>query len=387
MTQFSVASPARLRFGAGASDAIPEIVAELCPRAESGSLVLVLTDKGIAGTGVPGKVALSLGSAGFKALVVDSVPPEPTDADLDGIAATLKSSKAVAIVAIGGGSVMDAAKLLAVLTVTELSIAGIAEKGVPGKGLPCVMVPTTAGTGSEATPNAIVLFPAKNLKVGIVSPHFVPERVVLDPALSLGLPPKLTASTGIDALCHLLECFIGKKANPYSDMHAREGMRLLVPALPKAFKDGSDIAARSAAMLAAYYGGVCIAASGTNAIHALSYPLGGTYRIPHGVANAALLVPVMDFQKDLIAPRLAEAAAAMGYPRTGDDKADARVLVAHLRDLVSELQIPSSLSALGVPADALDSLTEAAFGVRRLLDNNPIELSKDDIRSIYESVK
>ncbi len=387
MTQFSVASAARLRFGVGAAESIPEIVAELCPSAERGSLVLVLTDKGIAGTGVPGKAALSLGNAGFKALVVDSVPPEPTDADLDGIAATLKSSKAAAIVAIGGGSVMDAAKLLAVLTTSGLSIAEVAEKGVPGKGIPCVMVPTTAGTGSEATPNAIVLFPAKNLKVGIVSPHFMPDRVVLDPALSLGLPPKLTASTGIDALCHLLECFIGKKANAYSDMHAREGMRLLAPALPRAFKDGSDIEARSAAMLAAYYGGVCIAASGTTAVHALSYPLGGTYRIPHGVANAALLVPVMDFQKDRIAPRLAEAAEAMGFPRTGDDRADARSLVERLRALVAELQIPASLSALGVPADALGSLTEAAYGVRRLLDNNPIDLSKDDIRAIYESVR
>jgi len=210
---------------------------------------------------------------------------------------------------------------------------------------------------------------------------------VLDPELSVGLPPKLTASTGIDALCHLLECFIGKKANSYSDMCAREGMRLLVPALPAAFKNGGDIEARSAAMLAAYYGGVCIAASGTNAVHALSYPLGGTFRIPHGVANASLLVPVMDFQKDKIAPRLALAGEAMGFPRTGNDKADARSLVDRLRELVTRLQIPTSLSSLNVPATALGDLTEAAFGVRRLLDNNPIELSKEDIRAIYESVR
>jgi len=384
MIPFSVTSPARVRFGAGAVSAVPEIAKDLCP---AGSAVLVLTDKGIGGTGVPARVAAELEAAGFKARVVDTVPPEPTDGDLDAITAANRSAKTNAIVAIGGGSVIDAAKVLSVLAGNDWTTAQLADRGVPGKGIPCVMVPTTAGTGAEATPNAIVLFPAKNLKVGIVSPHFVPDRVVLDPELSVGLPPKLTASTGIDALCHLLECFIGKKANPYSDMCAREGMRLLVPALPKAFKNGADIEARSAAMLAAYYGGVCIAASGTNAVHALSYPLGGTYRIPHGVANAALLVPVMDYQKDKIAPRLAEAAEAMGFPRTGDDKADARALVAALRALVTELQIPTSLSALDVPPEALGDLTEAAFGVRRLLDNNPIELTKEDIRAIYESVR
>jgi len=384
MIPFSVTLPNRVRFAVGAVDTVPEIVAELCAK---GAAVLVLTDKGIAGTGVPARVEASLNGAGFKTRLVDTVPAEPTDADLDGIAASIRSTKSTAIVAIGGGSVMDAAKVLSVLGGNDWTTAQLAERGVPGKGIPCIMLPTTAGTGSESTPNAIVLFPAKNLKIGILSPHFVPDRVVLDPALSVGLPPKLTASTGIDALCHLLECFVGKKANPFSDMYAREGMRILVPALPLAFKNGADIEARSAAMLAAYYGGVCIAASGTTAIHALSYPLGGAFRVPHGVANAALLVPVMDFQKDRISGRLAEAAGAMGLPRSGNDKKDAHALVDKLRSLVTELQIPTSLSALNVPPTALGDLTEAAFGVRRLLDNNPIELSKADIRTIYESVR
>ena len=384
MIPFSVTLPNRVRFAVGAVDTVPEIVAELCVK---GAAVLVLTDKGIAGTGVPARVAAALDGSGFATRLVDTVPAEPTDADLDGIAASIRSTKATAIVAIGGGSVMDAAKVLSVLGGNDWSTAQLAERGVPGKGIPCIMLPTTAGTGSESTPNAIVLFPAKNLKIGILSPHFVPDRVVLDPALSVGLPPKLTASTGIDALCHLLECFVGKKANPFSDMYAKEGMRMLVPALPLAFRNGADIEARSAAMLAAYYGGVCIAASGTTAIHALSYPLGGAFRVPHGVANAALLVPVMDFQKDRIAGRLAEAAGAMGLPRSGNDKKDAHALVETLRALVTELQIPTSLSALNVPPTALGELTEAAFGVRRLLDNNPIELSKADIRSIYESVR
>lgn len=384
MIPFSVTLPNRVRYAVGAVDKVSEIVAELCAK---GAGVLVLTDKGIAGTGVPARVAASLNGAGFEARLLDTVPAEPTDADLDSIAAAIRSRKSVAIIAIGGGSVMDAAKVLSVLGGNNWTTAELAERGVPGKGIPCIMLPTTAGTGAESTPNAIVLFPAKNLKIGIVSPHFVPDRVILDPGLSIGLPPKLTASTGIDALCHLLECFVGKKANPFSDMYAREGMRLLVPALPLAFQNGSDIEARSAAMLAAYYGGVCIAASGTTAIHALSYPLGGTFRVPHGVSNAALLVPVMDFQKDRIAGRLAEAAGAMGLPLSGNDREDAHTLVDMLHSLVTALQIPTSLAALNVPATALGELTEAAFGVRRLLDNNPVDLSKSDIRAIYESVR
>jgi len=384
VTSFSVASPVRLHFGAGSVSMIPETVQGLCP---AGSTVLVLSDRGFSGTGVPARVASGLKAAGFNASILDTVPPEPTDKDIDGIMASIGLSNTKAIVAIGGGSVIDTAKVLSVLVGTDRMTASLIERSAAGKGIPCVMVPTTAGTGAEATPNAVVLFPSRNLKIGIVSQYFLPDRIVLDPELTVSLPPKLTASTGIDALCHLLECFLGKKANPYSDMYAREGMRILLPALRKAFVNGSDIEARSAAMLAAYYGGICIASSGTNAVHALSYPLSGVYRVPHGVANAMLLVPVMDFQKDKIAPRLALAAEAMGFPRSGDDRVDANILVGNLRALVSELRIPTSLSALNVPPGALGELSEAAYTVRRLLDNNPINLSKEDIRAIYESVR
>lgn len=390
MKAFVIASPSRVSFGPGTAAQIPEIVAGLGLPASAGgkSPLLVLSDAGIAATGLPAKVASALEAAGFPARLETSVPPEPSDAQLDAIALSLRGFGAEAIVAIGGGSVMDSAKILSALARTGGRTAELAEKGVPCRGLPCVMVPTTAGTGAEATPNAIVLFPERKLKVGIVSPHFIPERVVLDPELSLGLPARLTASTGMDALCHLLECFIAKKANPYSDMLAREGLGLLAAALPAAYRNGKDLEARSAMSLAAYYGGACIAASGTNAVHALSYPLGGTYRIPHGVANACLLAPVMRYEQGLIAGRLAEAARAMGLPCEGLGEAEAaKALVDRLAGLVEELGIPTSLEALGVPPKDLDALAEAAFGVRRLLDNNPVELSLRDIRAIYESVR
>jgi len=386
MISFSIVAPPRLEFGLGKITLVPDIVKTLVASGK----ILVLSDKGVAGTGVPTKIVKTLEDQGYSVSLVDMVPPEPSTYDLDAVAVSLRGEKAAAIVAIGGGSVMDASKILAVLASKGWSTAELAERGVPGRGVPTVMIPTTAGTGSESTPNAIVLFPEKKLKVGIVSPYFIPERVVLDPELTVGLPQKLTASTGVDALCHLLECFISKKANPMSDMMAKEGMRLLLPALPEAYRNGADLEARSACLLAAYYGGACIAASGTTAVHALSYPLGGTYRIPHGVSNAVLLVPVMSHQKKKIAPRLAEAARAIGLvPATGgiSVEEEASLLIDSLDKLVKELKIPTSLKELGVPDGALASLTEAAYGVRRLLDNNPVDLSREDIRAIYESVK
>lgn len=387
MKAFSLLAPSKIVFGPGKLAELPSLVSELVPGGQCSGELLLLSDKGVAGTGLPARAERALTEAGRRVRLVDTVPPEPSDRELDAIAAALGGTELGAIVAIGGGSVMDAAKILSVLAATGKRTAELAEKGVERRGSPTIMVPTTAGTGSESTPNAIVLFPEKSLKVGIVSQHFMPDGILLDPELLVALPPKLTASTGLDALCHLLECFLGKKANPMSDMMAREGLRLIAPSLPAAYRNGADLEARSATMLAAYYGGACIAASGTNAVHALSYPLGGGYRIPHGVANAALLAPVMRFQKDRIASRLAEAARAMGRPALGSAEAEAEALVEWLDALVAELGIPRSLGTLGVPESALGELADAAFGVRRLLDNNPVELSREDILAIYRSVK
>jgi len=387
MIPFSIISPSQLDFGSGKIALIPDIVKTIGGTSEK---ILVLSDKGVAGTGIPAKTSESLEDRGYSVLLVDTVPPEPSIYELDEIATSLRTEKPAVIVAIGGGSVMDSAKILAVLAGKEWSTAELAERGVFRRGIPTIMIPTTAGTGSESTPNAIVLFPEKKLKIGIVSPYFIPNRVVLDPELTIGLPPKLTASTGVDAFCHLLECFISKKANPVSDMMAKEGMRLLLSALPVAYHNGIDLEARSACLLAAYYGGACIAASGTTAVHALSYPLGGTYRIPHGVSNAVLLMPVMRYQKKKIIPRLAEAARAVGLvPKTEELSAEeeADLFMDSVDRLLKELNIPTSLKALGVPDGDLAGLTEAAYGVRRLLDNNPIDLSRQDIRAIYESVK
>ena len=191
------------------------------------------------------------------------------------------------IVAVGGGSVMDTAKLVAVMLGGEVTFDQMFASQVPTRRKSeLIMLPTTAGTGSESTPNAIVFRPSLNLKVGIVCDIFMPDRVILDPELLTGLPPSITAATGMDALCHALECYISNKANLLSDMMAVEATRLIFKSLKRCVTNGNDLEARADMLLAAFLGGACIAASGTNGVHALSYPLGGRYRIPHGISNA-----------------------------------------------------------------------------------------------------
>jgi alcohol dehydrogenase class IV len=383
VSEFEVLSTSKLVFGVGAVSKVSEIVAGLCRK---GDKVMLLTDRNIAKTGVPDRIAMALSEEGFRVETIDALPAEPTDAELDAFAVKVRGIGTAVMVAVGGGSVIDATKILSVLAVNGMATTRLVDVGVPCKGIPFVAVPTTAGTGAEATPNAIVLFPERDLKIGIVSPHFIPDRVILDPSLLVGLPQPLTASTGIDAICHLLECYIGRKANPFSDMCALEGLRLMADGLPKAFTSGSDLEARSKTMFAAYLGGTCIASSGTNVVHALSYPLGGTFRIPHGVANAILLVPSMELIAESAPDRLALAAKALGLGDEGGSAAGAAALVGYLKHLVDGLGIPKNLEKYNVMVEDMDALVEAAFGVRRLLDNSPVQLKKDDIRTIYRKV-
>jgi len=249
------------------------------------------------------------------------------------------------------------------------------------------MIATTAGTGSEATPNAIVTIPEQGLKVGIVSRNFMADYVILDPMLTVKLPPAITASTGIDALAHAIECFISKKANPFSDMLALTAIRLICSSIKTAYTTGENLQARHNMILGSFYGGMCIASSGTTAVHALSYPLGGRYKIPHGVSNAMLLAHVMEFNKDLIVDKLSRVAFEMEIEvgaASKDEVADK--VIEGLHSLVRELNIPSDLRQYGVGKKDIDTLVEEASKVTRLLDNNPKVLSRNDMEKIYKKL-
>ena len=382
MNAFTLFNAGRIVAGAGSLSRLPEIAADF--RAKR---VLVVSDKGVAAAGLvePARQALAL--AGLHVTVLDNTPPEPEVRDVD---AVLEAARAVGgvdlVVGIGGGSAMDVAKIVAVLLAHPVSLRDLLNKApIPARGLPTVMVPTTAGTGSEATPNSIILVPEDELKIGIVSPLLMPDAVILDPLLTLTLPPAITASTGMDALTHAIECYCSKKGNPFSDLYGLEAIKLISHSLRRAHTDGSDVQARHDMLLGAYYGGVCIATSSTTAVHALAYPLGGKYRIPHGLSNAILLPFVMEFNLDGSEPRFAAMARAMGLQVEGlAERAAGERFIEALYKLNADLGIKSSLRDKGVSDADLDGLVDGASKVTRLLDNNPRTMSRADMRAIYQ---
>lgn len=380
MTHFKCLLPTGIEFGPGKISSLSDIL--------PGGDTLLLTDKGVAASGIVDKVAAQCQAVSGKVHQFMDIPPEPSEDQVTEVVAKLSELNVSAIVALGGGSVMDMAKLVGVMLNGGPTMQDLFDGKLPRKrDLPLVMIPTTAGTGSEATPNAIIYRPSQQLKVGIVCDAFMPDRVILDPELTTGLPAAITASTGMDALCHALECYISNKANLLSDVLAVEATRLIFKSLKKSYTNGGDLEARADMLLASFYAGICIASSGTNGVHALSYPLGGRYRIPHGVSNAVLLAPVFAANKDACISKLASIAPLCGKNMDGtNDAQKADIFVQALEELSRDLGIPAHLSELGVPAEDLDDIVEAALQVKRLLDNNPKPLTREDIRAIYTSI-
>ncbi|WP_199539907.1 iron-containing alcohol dehydrogenase [Paraburkholderia kururiensis] len=336
--------------------------------------------------GVAGRVVAALEQKDIQVLIVRDVEPEPSIENVESVYREQIAPFAPdAVLSIGGGSVLDAAKLFAVrLTNAQPLREWLGIDLIASPGVPLILVPTTAGTGSEVTPNAIVTLPDEALKVGIVSRHLLPQLVILDATLTLDLPKPITAATGMDAFIHALESYISTKANPVSDMYAMESMRLIGANLLEAYDNGQSLKAREAMLLGSMYGGLALTAAGTAAVHALAYPLGGMFNVTHGVANSMLLPHVMQFNLDAIEARLANVAHALAIAHHDDSDAQAaEKLLARIREWTAALAIPQDLRRFGVNEDHLDALAVAASKVKRLLGNNPKPLSLDDIKAIY----
>ncbi|GAK09847.1 iron-containing alcohol dehydrogenase [Geomicrobium sp. JCM 19038] len=316
-----------------------------------------------------------------------SIQPEPTIANIENtFEETVRGKNWDAIIGIGGGSVLDAVKILAVLNDESQSIEEMLENGVQSKGLPTILIPTTSGTGSEVTPNAIVTIPDQQLKVGIVSPYFLPELVIIDPVLTLTLPKEITAATGMDAFTHALESYISIKANPISDMFALEAIRRISKSIVPTYLDGSSLEDRENLLIGSMYGGMALTSAGTAAVHALAYPLGGTFHITHGVANSMLLPHVMDVNQEAITTKLVNVAEAMNLPKLQNDEATASSVVEEIKRLTNKLHIPQDLQSFGVKEQDIKALAEAAFNVKRLLNNNPKPLNIPEIENIYRKL-
>ena len=371
--------PGDVLSGRGSLERIGELASKYRPES-----VVLLVDGNVRKNGGADRLAALLSASCAKLCVVSDIPVEPETGQVKELFARVGELQADLIVAMGGGSVLDSAKMISVLLRNPAYLENLLDAGlIRERGVPLIAVPTSAGTGSEATPNSIVVVPEQKLKVGVVHPFFIPDSVILDPETTLSLPAHVTAATGLDAFCHAIECFISKKSNPFSDLYALEAIRLVARSLFNAYNDGADIGAREDLLLAAFYGGMCIASSSTVAVHALSYPLGGRYRIPHGLSNAILLPWVMEFNRDAVVGKFAEVAGAMGIPPGADAEETSKRAVEGIFSLVRSLGIPSTLRELGVGTDDLDEIVAAAMKVTRLLDNNPKPVSPGDARSIY----
>lgn len=268
--------------GAGAIPAIAPLLA-------GKTRLLLVTDGNIARLDAARAIRALLEDDNRSVSVIDNVPPEPTHHDVHALLAEINETAFDLVVGVGGGSVLDVAKLLSVLChPASPGLDALLAGEKPTERLASLLIPASAGTGSEATPNAILAIPEQNTKIGIISPVLLPDYVALLPELTTSMPPHIASSTGIDALCHLIECFTATVANPVSDNAALIGLRKLLNNIETACAEPQNLAAKLEMLWASYYGGVAIAHAGTHLVHALSYPLGGKYHLPHGVANAIL---------------------------------------------------------------------------------------------------
>lgn len=352
------------------------------------SHALVVTDRPLVASGVLSPVLSSFGAAGVAITVWDEVLPDPPEHSVLTAADAARHAGCDGVIGVGGGSSMDTAKLAALLAATPQSLTDIYGIGLArGRRLPLIQVPTTAGTGSEVTPISIVTT-ALGEKKGVVSPLLFADVAVLDATLTLGLPPRLTAMTGIDAMVHAIEAYTSRRLkNVLSDTLACRALSLLSANIRRVLTNGGDLDARRAMLQGSMLAGMAFTNAPVGAVHALAYPLGGHFHVPHGLSNALVLSPVLAFNASHAATRYAELS---GHLFDGERQAcarhDADSFIAEVARLVSEMPFERRLSEVGVAESDLAMLATDAMKVQRLLVNNPRDVSYGDAYAIYHSV-
>jgi alcohol dehydrogenase len=346
--------------------------------------ICLVTDGFLHRSGLLAPALASLKEAGWQVQVIDDVVADPPEAVVLAAANSARAAGAELILGLGGGSSMDVAKLIAALAGSTQLLSDMYGVGkVTGPRLPLVQIPTTAGTGSEVTPISIVTT-GETTKTGVVSPQLYADLTILDAELTMGLPPKITAATGIDAIVHAIEAYTTKlRKNPLSDMLAREALRLLTTHLLPACKNGQDRGAREGMLLGAMLAGQAFANAPVAAVHALAYPIGGIFHVPHGLSNALVLPHVLRFNAPAATSLYAELAVIAVPGCTGSEEARTNALIGHLELLAKETGIERTLREVGIAESDIARLTKDAMLQTRLLVNNPRELSERDVEGIY----
>ncbi len=373
--------PSELIFGSGCAETVGDQAHRL-----GAKRALVISDHGLQKAGLVDQVEGWLNKAGISSASYVNVETEPST---DSVAPCLEYARHVesdVIVGLGGGSVLDTTKAVAMLLKNEGTVEDYLGTGlVKHGGVPNILLPTTAGTGAEVTPNALFYVPSRRAKEAIVSPLIVTPVAMVDPVLTLSVPPSITAATGMDALCHAVESYTGLNATPLSEPFALEAIRLIAANLRTAVIEGQNLAAREGMALGSLCAAISLANSGTNAVHALAYPLQGLNRVTHGIANSLLLPYVMEFNLLGDLEKFAKVAELMGQPTAHLSLRDAAAESARAcRQLSQDIGIPQHLSDVGISADQIDDLVDGALKVTRLLRNNPRPVGAEDIQKIFE---
>jgi alcohol dehydrogenase class IV len=344
--------------------------------------VMIITCQDLVTHGVYGRLSGILALwTGIKTVCYDRIEPDPTLETVEEIVAIGRREKIDLIIALGGGSPIDAAKVAAALIPTQQSVRDVIGIGRVKDALPLIAIPTTAGTGSEVTPVAILTDTVDQVKKAVVSELMIPRLAILDADLTLALPKQQTAFTGLDALSHAIEAFTSKNATPLTDFYAREAISLMQRYLRPAYNDGTDRDARTSMQLGAYYAGIAFANAGVTAAHAFAYPLGARYHLPHGLAVILMLPAVLEYNQVGQETRFDELARLLN----ADQAATHADLVPALVTLCQDLDIPLGLSHSKVQPDDLKPMAESVLTITRILNNNPRPITQlAEAESIFQ---
>ena len=376
-TNLTIHFPGKLVFGNGCLQQLPmELIALSCKK------VFIITIEPLL-TQIE-NIKQKLEAEGIDVFTDTSVVQEPGFKDFELVMQQALSVNPDVVLGIGGGSVLDVAKLVAAQignTQTINEIVGIGQ--LKGRSTKLICIPATSGTGSEVSPNAILVDEADNQKKGIISPYLVPDMVFVDPLLTISVPPHITAATGLDALTHCLEAYTNKFAQPFIDMYAFEGMRLIAANIVEAVKNGSNAHAREQVAMGSLLGGFCLGPVNTAGVHALAYPLGSTFHLAHGLSNALLLPYIMEFNIPASPAKYAKVALALGVEPQATDLQTAEKGVEKIKMLIEACDVPARLREVDIPQSAIGKMAEDAMKITRLLKNNPRPVSYQDAVDIY----
>jgi alcohol dehydrogenase class IV len=380
MNPFTFQVPSNILFESGASKKVADLAAGF-----GAQRILLVTDRGVRDAGLTAAAEDALKAAGRDVVLFEDVVADPPSGVIERAVSLCRDERIDLVLSIGGGSALDTAKLVAYLARSGDRLDDIYGVGLAkGERLPLLLVPTTAGTGSEVTPIAIVTTPTTEKK-GVVSPRLLPDWAILDPELTLGLPSHVTAATGIDAMVHAIEAYTSRhKKNPMSDQLARQALALLSQNIREVCRNGRNLEARSQMLLGSMLAGMAFANAPVAAVHALAYPIGAIFHVPHGLSNALVLMGVLRFNLPAAEALYAELAPIIDPEANGLSTSEAaRRFVDGLAAICRDCKVPASLAEVGVRESDLPRLAEDAMKQTRLLVNNPREVTYPDAFAIY----